>query len=175
MNMEAYLEDRNNLDTPAKLDAVGLYLSNMGASLVDIEPFTQELEAIVETMKEQLANEKRILEGDAAPEYTPLENELSQGETKDDQWTNDLLNGCSTIARTRTLVAGLSSLPCSARPNSPASPMLGSGVKLVNLPADSCLGTSGGCGCGTDATNESSECTVPMTSELTPGTPSEAK
>ncbi len=173
--MEAYLEERNNLDTPAKLDAVGLYLSNMGAALDDIEPFTQELEAIVETMKEQLANEKRILEGDAAPEYTPLENELSQGETKEDQWTNDLLSGCSTIARTRTLAAGLSSLPCSARPNSPVSPILGCGVKLVKLRADSCLGTSGDCGCGTDVTNESSECTVPTISEPTLGTQSEEK
>ncbi len=173
--MEAYLEERNNLETPAKLDAVGLYLSNMGASLDDIEPFTQELESIVETMKEQLANEKRILEGDDAPEYTPLENELSQGETKDDQWTNDLLNGCSTIARTRTLVAGLSSLPCSARPNSPASPTLDSGVKLVNLPADSCLETLDDCGSVIDVTNASSECTVPTISEPMPGTLSEVK
>lgn len=173
--MEAYLKDRNNLDTPAQLDAVGLYLSNMGASLDDIEPFTQELESIVETMKEQLANEKRILEGDAAPEYTPLENELSQGETKDDQWTSDLLNGCSTIGPTLTFGSDSSTLRCSVRPNSPVSPTPDCCEKSCQVPAGSCLGTSGGCGCGTDVTNVSSECTVPMISEATPGTPSEVK
>lgn len=173
--MEAYVKERNDLDTPSQLNASGIYLSNMGAALNEIEPFTQELEAIVETMKEQLANERRILEGTDIPEYTPIENELSQGETKDDQWTNDLRNGCWTIVRIPTSVDVSNTLPCSVRHNSPVSPMLASGVKCCLSGTGSCVATSGDCGCVTDVTNVSSECTVPMISVPMPGTQSEEK
>ena len=173
--MEAYVQQRNDLDTPSQLTAAGIYLSNLGAGLDEIEPFTAELTDIVDKMKEELANEKRILEGTEVPEYTPLENELSGGETKDDQWTTDLRSGFSTIVRIPTCANGSSTLPCSVRPNSPVSPTLDSGVRSCPLGTGSCLEMSGACGCVTDVTNASSECTVPMTSAPTLGMPNEEK
>lgn len=175
--MEAYVQERNDLDTPSQLNACGVYLSNLGAGLDDIEPFTAELTEIVDKMKEELANEARILEGTDVPEYVPmeLENELSVGETKDDQWTTDLRNGCSTIVRIPTCVSGLNTLLSSARPNSPASPTHAFGPRLSPPQDVSSLERLDGCGCVIDVTNASSECTVPMISELTPGTQSEAK
>lgn len=173
--MEAYVQERNDLETPSQLNASGIYLSNMGAGLDEIEPFTAELTDIVDKMKEELVNEKRILEGTDVPEYTPLENELSGAETKDDQWTTDLRNGCWTIVRIPTSVADSNTLSCSARPNSPVSPTLDSGVKSCPLGTGSCLEMSGACGCVTDVTNVSSECTVPTISAPTLGTQSEEK
>lgn len=174
--MEAYVQQRNDLDTPSQLNAVGLYLSNLGCGLEEIEPFTAELTDIVDKMKEELANETRLLEGTEVPEYTPLENELSGGETKEDQqWTTDLRNGFSTIVRIPTCANDSSTLPCSVRPNSPVSPTPDSGVRSCPLGTGSCLEMSGTCGCVTDLTNESSACTVPMTNVPTPGTPSAEK
>jgi hypothetical protein len=70
-----------DLMTPSTLTAAYL-CPNAGADLDAIEPFTAELTGIVDTMKEQLAEETRILEGIDAPEYTPLsQNELSQSVT----------------------------------------------------------------------------------------------
>ena len=173
--MEAYSKERDDLETPSQLNAVGLYLSDMGAGLDEIDPFTAELTDIVDKMKEELANEARILEGTDVPEYAPLENELSGGETKDDQWTSASLNGCLTIVRIPTCGDASSSLPCSVRPNSPASPTNAFGQKSLPPQDVSSLEMLVECGSVTDLTNASSECTVPTISELTLGTPSEAK
>ena len=174
-NMEAYAKERDDLETPSKLDAVGLYLSNMGAGLDEIDPFTTELTDIVDKMKEELANEARILEGTDVPEYAPLENELSAGETKEDQWTTDLRNGCLTIVRIPTCGDVSSNLLSSARPNSPASPTNLFGQKSSPPQDVSSQEMLGDCGSVIDATNASSECTVPMISELTLGTQSAEK
>jgi hypothetical protein len=170
--LATYAKERDNLDTPSTLTA-GYVLSNMGTDLDAIEPFTVELTGIVDKMKEELANEMRILEGTDVPEYT--QNELSEGETKEGQWTTDLPSGFSTIVLTPISTRGSSSLPCSVRHNSPVSPTLGCAGKFCERSTGSSWVMSDGCGCVTDAMNESSECTVPTISEPTPGTPSEVK
>ena len=169
--LATYAKERDNLETPSTLTA-GYVLSNMGTDLDAIEPFTVELTGIVDKMKDELANEIRILEGTDVPEY---QNELSEGETKEGQWTTDLPSGFSTIVLTPISTRGSSNLPCSVRYNSPVSPTLGCAGKFCERSIPSSWETSDGCGCVIDAMNESSECTVPMISEPMPGTPSEAK
>ena len=173
--LEEYIKDRDDLTTPTKLTAAYI-CPNAGTDLDAIEPFTEELTGIVDKMKEELANEKRILEGVDIPEYTPLDqNELSQSETKEDQWKSSSLFGCSTTVPTRTSTPDSSTSSCIARHNSPVSDILGSARCSCPLQTPSWQGTWVDCGCVTDAMNECSECTVPMISELTPGTPSEEK
>jgi len=188
--MEQCKQEREDLTTPSKLTA-GYILSNFGTDLDAIEPFTTELTGIVDKMKEELANEGRILEGTDVPEYgegdwaplqvpemtskVALQNELSRSESKEDQWKSSSLFGLSITAHTPTSIPGLSTSSCSARHNSPVSDILGSARCSCPLQTPSWQGTWGDCGCATDAMNESSECTVPTISEPTPGTPSEAK
>lgn len=190
MRTDAYMKDHDDLMTPTKLTAAYI-CSNAGTDLKDIEPFTVELTGIVDKMKEEMANEMPMLDGTDAPEYgkgdwkmlkvpfasdvDTAQNELSQSESKEGQWTKDLQNGFSTIVLTPTLIPGLSNSSCSARHNSPVLGTLGSASCSCPLQTPSWQATSEGCGCATDAMNESSECTVPMISELTHGMPSEVK
>jgi hypothetical protein len=154
----------------------GYILSDFGTDLDAIEPFTAELTDMVDKMKEELANEARILEGVDAPEYKPEgQNELSEGKLSEEEWRTFLLNGSSTIVRTLTSIPGSSSSSSSARHNSPVSPTLGYAKCSCPSSTPSWQETSDDCGCVTAAMSEFSECTVPMTSELTPGTPSEEK
>jgi hypothetical protein len=171
--MEECKLEREDLTTPSKLTA-GYILSDFGTDLDAIEPFTTELTDIVDKMKEELANEKRILEGTDVPEYQP-QNELSEEKLSEEEWRDFLLNGSSRTVRLLTSTPGLNNSSCSARHNSPVSDILGSARCSCPSSTPSWQATSGDCGCATDAMNESSECTVPMTSEPTPGTPSEAK
>jgi hypothetical protein len=172
MRMENYTKHRDDLMTPSKLTTAYI-CSNAGTDLDAIEPFTTELTEIVDKMKEEMANEMPMLEGTDVPEYK--QNELSDAETKECQWTTDLQNGFSTIVLTPTSIPGLSNSSCSARHNSPVLATLGSANCSCPLQTPSWQATSEDCGCVTDAMNESSECTVPMISELMPGTPSEEK
>ena len=190
IRMEEYTKERDDLMTPSTLTAAYL-CPNAGADLMDIDPFTAELTTIVDTMKEALAKEARILEGTEVPEYgkgdwemlhvpfasevAMTQNELSQSETKEDQWMTGSPNGFSRIDRTHTSTPVSSTSSSTARPNSPVSGTPDSGKKS-SLPLIAfCLATSAVSGCETDAMNECSECTVPMISELTLGTPSEVK
>ena len=167
--------ESDDLMTPSTLTAAYL-CPNAGADLEDIEPFMTELTGIVDTMKEQLAEETRILEGLDAPEYTDLpQNELSHAETKDDQWTTDLPNGFSRIARTLTSTPESSTFSSTARPSSPVSDIVDCGGRSCLPRTDFYGGIWDVCGCATDAMNECSECTVPTISERMPGTLSEAK
>ena len=170
--IEYYTKERDDLLTPSKLTAAYI-CSNAGTDLDAIEPFTAELTGIVDKMKEEMTNEMPILEGTDVPEYK--QNELSEAETKECQWTNDLQNGFSTIVLTPTSIPGLSNSSCSARHNSPVLGTLGSASCSCPLQTPSWQGIWGDCGCVTDAMNEFSECTVPMISEPTHGTPSEVK
>jgi hypothetical protein len=175
MEEKEYLANREDLTTPSTLTA-GYILSNFGTDLDAIDPFTEELTGIVDKMKEELANEKRILEGTEVPEYQQLpQNELSPSEVKEDQWRNFSPFGFSRTDRIRISTPDSNSLSSSVRHNSPVSDILGSARCSCPLQTPSWQGTSVDCGCVTDAMNESSECTVPMISELTPGTPSEVK
>lgn len=165
-------ETRNDLTTPHNCHA-GYILSNFGTELDAIEPFTTELTAIVDKMKEELVNEKRILEGTDVPEYN--QNELSDGETKVDQWRSVLPNGSWTTDLTRTSTPESNTLFSSVRHNSPVW-----GIPGCDAMCSHSLTTSWGptwvdCGPEIDAMNECSECTVPMTNELMLGMLSEAK
>jgi hypothetical protein len=172
---EAYMKEHEDLLTPSTLTAAYL-CPNAGTELSAIEPFTTELTDIVDLMKEQIATEARLLDGVEGPEYAPLsQNELSQPETKRGQWTNDLQTGFSTIVRIPISRPGLSTSSSTARPNSPASPLELSDEPSSHASTGSCSGKVDDSGCGIDATNECSVCTVPMISGLTPGTPSAPK
>jgi hypothetical protein len=174
--MKKYSADRDDLMTPSTLNAAYI-CSDFGTDLDAIEPFMQELTGIVDTMKEELANETRILEGTLEPVYSEVveENELSGGETKEDQWTNDLRSGFLTTVLTPISMPGSSSSLSTARHSSPVSPTLASGgVCMMSLTAF-CEGKSDVSGCATDATNECSVCMVPTISEPTLGMPSEEK
>ena len=170
--MEAYTKERDDLETPTKLTA-GYVLSNFGTELDAIEPFTTELTGIVDKMKEELVNEKRILEGTEVPEYN--QNELSDDEAKIDQWKSVLPNGSWTIGLTHTSTLESSNSCCFVRHNSPVSPTLSYGAMCSHSLTSSWGPTWADCGQETVAMNECSECTVPMISELTLGTPSEEK
>jgi hypothetical protein len=170
--MEHLKTEREDLTTPSTLTA-GYILSDFGTDLEAIEPFTSELTSIVDTMKEELANESRILEGTDVPEYT--QNELSEGKISEEEWRTFLRNGSSRTVRLLTSTPVLNSSSSSARPNSPGLDTLDCVGTFCERSTPSCWVTSDGCGCATAAMNESSECTVPTISEPTPGTPSEAK
>ncbi len=172
VRMENYTKDRDDLMTPSKLTAAYI-CSNAGTDLDAIEPFTTELTGIVEKMKEELANEVRILEGTEVPEYK--QNELSEEKISEEEWKTFLQNGSLRTVRTLTSIPDLSTSSCSVRHNSPVLDILGSVSCSCPLQTPSCPPIWADCGCVTDAMNESSECTVPMISEQTPGTPSEVK
>jgi hypothetical protein len=169
------LAEREDLTTPSTLTA-GYIMSDFGADLDAIEPFTAELTELMDKMKEDLETEARILEGTDVPEYDPTEqNERSPEKLSDEEWRILLLNGSSKTVRTLVSIPGLNTLSSSARPNSPVSPPLDCARSSCLSSTPSWRGISDGCGCATAAMNESSECTVPMISEPMPGTPSEEK
>ena len=155
-----------------KCEAAYIY-HPVGASLDEIEPFTTELTTVVDKMKEELVNETRVLEGTDVPEYK--ENELSQSKPTEEQWKSDSLNGFSTTDPTHVSTFASDSLSAFVAPLSLDSPSAISRESFMKSCNVSCSVRSGGCGIEIDATNESCECTVPMTSEPTDGTQSEAK
>ena len=171
--MEQCKQEREDLTTPSRLTA-GYILSNFGTDLDAIEPFTTELTGIVDKMKEELANETRILEGTDVPEYQP-QNELSEEKISEEEWRSILHNGSSRTVRLLTSTPVSSTLSSSARPNSPMLDIVDFDANSYKSSTPSWRVISGDCGCEIDAMNECSECTVPMISEPTPGTPSEAK
>ncbi len=164
--------DPDTFTAPVTCNAAYLY-SDHGTDLEDIEPFTAELTGIVDAMKEQLANEARILEGTEVPEYD--QNELSCEKISEEEWRTLSHSGSSRIVRILASIPGSSTSSYSVGPNSPIYPTHDSEGKSCGRLMNSCCVTSDDCGCGTDVMNESSECTVPMISELTPGMPSEEK
>jgi hypothetical protein len=168
--MEDLRKTREDLQTPHDCHAAYLYPA-AGTDLAAIEPFTAELTSIVDLMKEELANEARLLEGTDVPEYN--QNELSQPETKRGQWTTDLQTGFLTIVPTPISPPESNTLSSTARPNSPVSPLELFDARFSPSSTGSCSGKEADCGCVIDATNECSVCTVPTTSELTRGMPSD--
>ena len=149
---------------------------NAGTDLDAIAPFTEELGEIVDKMREELANEKRILEGTLDPEYTPiLENGFSNDTHTEQQWKPDSRSGFSIIDPTHDSMFGSNILPGSARLLNLDSRIEQYVSRSMPSPENLCSEKSDDCGKETDAMNESSECTVPMTSERMDGTPSEAK
>ena len=173
--LETYISTRDDgLYTIPSLCTAGYILSNFGTEIDSIEPFTNELTEIVEKMKEDLAQEARILEGTDVPDYIPLgQNELSTIETKEDQWNASSLNGCSPNdpIHASTLVSN----SFCTNLNDPSMNIPEPEPRCMASCSNSCEGKSDACGCATDATDESSVCMVPMISEQMLGTPSDLK
>lgn len=167
--------------------------SRLDATYIDeIEPFTQELEGIVKEMQEKLATETRILEGTEdltrediiiPPPIHPEEtlailtgkNELSGGETKESQWTSDLLNGCSTTDPTLVSMLESNSSACIAELFNQNCPIPPSNEKSLPVLTRFYGERLESCGCGIDATNESCACMEQTISVPMVGMPSEEK
>jgi len=164
--------ETEDLTTPHNCDAAYIYYP-VGAELEQIDSFTTELTDIVDKMKEELVKETRILEGTEVPVYN--ENELSQPKPTEEQWKSDSPNGCLITDLTPISTQDSSNSHCIAELFSQNCPIVRLRRMSTSSPKSSCSGNSADSGTETDAMNESSECTVPMTSELTHGMPNEAK
>ena len=167
--------------------------SRLDATYIDeIEPFTHELEGIVKEMQEKLASETRILEGTEdltrediiiPPPVNPVEtlalltgkNELSGVETKESQWSSDLLSGCSTTDPILISTLESNSSACIADLFNQNCPIPPSTVRLLHVPMSSFGVTLESCGCGTDATNESCACMEQTINVPMVGIPSEER
>lgn len=171
----------------------GIYLSDVGAGLDEIEPFTLELEGIVQEMQEKLVNETKILEGTELPEYAPLDlgipklteeefykkfglkNELSDVEENKEEWNNDSPSGYWTIDLTHGSTLESSISPSIAGFFNQDCPMRRSNRQWSRPSTPLCEVKLDDSGNAIDATSESSVCTVPMISEPTDGMPNEEK
>lgn len=167
--------------------------SRLDATYIDeIQPFTQQLTGIVVEMQDKLATETRILEGTEdisrediiiPPPINPEEtlsiltgkNELSGGETKDSQWSSDLLSGCSTTDPTLISMFESNSSACIAELFNRNCPIPPSDDRSLPVLTRFYKETLESCGCGTDATNESCDCMVQTISVPMVGMPSEEK
>jgi hypothetical protein len=174
MEYATRIAERDDILTPHKCDAAYI-LSDFGTDLDAIEPFTVELTEIVDKMKEELVNETKILEGTVDPVYTIDQNELSGSESKEDQWKTDSPSGSWKIDRILISPEDSNISSVIAEHLNQHIPTLGLNEKCIRLRTNSCVEKSDVCGCATETTSESCECTVPMTSEQTPGTPNEVK
>ena len=156
-----------------------IYLSSVGADLDQIEPHTQDFQRAIEEMNQKLPTEVRILEGTDIQTYTQirtaLENELSQPKLTEEQWKSDSQNGSWITDLTPTSTQGSNNSSSIAELFNQGCPIVRLRRMSTKSPRNSCSETSDDCGIEIDATNESSECMVPMTSELMLGTPNEVK
>lgn len=156
-----------------------IYLFTVGAGLDEIEPHTRDMQEAIEEMNRQLPNEVRILEGTHIETYaqvrTALENELSQPKLTEEQWKSALQSGSSTTGPTPISTSVSSNSPSFVDPSTKVIVLATTSDLHESSPTSSCSENSAASGIATDAMNECSECTVPMTSELMLGTPSEAK
>jgi len=167
--------------------------SRLDATYIDeIQPFTEELTGFVVEMQEKLVTETCILEGTEIPgrediiippPLNPAEtlalltgkNELSGGETKDSQWSSDLLNGCLTTDPTLVSTLESSSSACIADLFDRSCPIRRSNAMSWPMPTNSSEEKLEGCGCETGATSEPCVCMEQTISVPMVGTPSEEK
>lgn len=103
------------------------------------------------------------------------ENELSNSNPTEEQWKNDSQNGSLITDHTLTSTHDSSSSSSTAEDSNPSFPTVSLRRRSTNSPRSSCSGNSAASGTETDAMNESSECTVPMISVATLGTPNEVR
>ncbi len=157
---------------------------SFGADIEAEEVFQQELHGIVDEMKVKLVDEKKILEGTLNPEYgkgewsmllTTGKNELSNSNPTEEQWKSDSQNGSLITDPTPESTPDLSTSSSTAELFNRNCPIVRLGRPSTNSPRPLCSGNSVASGIEIDATNESSECTVPMISEPMLGTPNEVK
>jgi hypothetical protein len=104
-----------------------------------------------------------------------MENELSNFNPTVPQWKNDSLNGSLTTGPTHISTTESNNSACIAELFNRDCPIAQSDDKSTPSSTDSCSGRLDDCGTETDATNESSECTVPMISAAMLGMPSEVR
>ena len=160
---------------------------SFGADIEAEQAFQQELHGIVDDMKVKLVDEKKILEGTLNPKYgkgewempyiekTISENELSQSKPTEEQWKNDSQNGSLITVHIPTSTQESNNSACIAELFNRDCPIARSDDKSTPSSTNSCSGRLDDCGIEIDATNESSECTVPMISAATLGMLNEAR
>lgn len=174
--MDKLLKARQDEDLTIPHDCHAAYICpNMGADLNEIEPFTEELIAIVDKMKEELVHEKRILEGTDVPEYNPQENELSGSETKEEEWKTGLPSGSWRTGRILISADDSDTSSCIAEPLNRYIPTPSLSEKSTRPRTNSCVESSDVSGCAIATMNEFSECMVPMISEQMLGMPNGQK
>jgi len=172
--MEQRIQARHMEDLTILHNCTAAYIYHpVGASLDEIEPFTTELTQVVDKMKEELVNEKRILEGTDVPEYN--QNELKIVQVSEEQWKNALQSGYSTIDPTHASTLVSDTLSSFVELSSLDSPSDFLPELYMKLSTNSCSAKSDECGTETGVTNECCECTVPMINEQTGGTQNETK
>ena len=164
--------ETEDLTVPHQCDAAYIYYP-AGAELEQIDSFTIELTEIVDKMKEDMINETRILEGTEIPVYQ--ENELSNSNPVEEQWKSVLPNGSLTIDPIPDSIHESNISSSFVEPSDPNYRIVRLEKQYTLSPRSSCSGNSAASGNETDAMNEYSECTVPMTSELMLGTLNEVK
>lgn len=161
-----------DLMTSHTCDAAYIYYP-AGASLDEIEPFTNELTEVVDKMKEELLNEKRLLEGTEIDEYK--ENEFSQPMLVEEQWKMLLQNGYSTTDLIPISITESNNLPSFVGLFTQNYPIENSNDRFSQSSTNSCSGKLEDFGDEIDHMNEFSECTVPTINEQTDGTLNEVR
>lgn len=160
------------------------YSSNFGVDIEEEIVCQKELHLIVNDMKVKLVDETKILEGTLNPEYgkddwrlphIEVKNELPNTSLMEQQWKNDLQNGCLTTDPTHISTIESNNSACFAGLFNQRYPITEPDARCISLSTNSCSGKSDDCGIETDVTNECSECTVPMINEQMDGMPNEMK
>lgn len=169
-----------------------LYSSTDGTMIDEIEPFMEELTGIVKEMQQLIPTETKILEGTDMPDREDIviprpenpeailaaisgKNELSQGETKEDQWSSASPNGCLTTAPTHTSTFASSNSAFTAALFNQNCPIRRSNAASSPISQMSSEEMSGVCGCVTGVTNELCACMEQTISVPMAGTPNEEK
>ena len=103
------------------------------------------------------------------------ENELSNSKPTEEQWNNESQNGSLITGPTHISTTESNNSACIAELFNRDCPIARSDDKSTPSSTNSCSGKLDDCGIEIDATNECSECTVPMISAAMLGTPNEVR
>lgn len=82
INPEEYLKDREDLSVPCVLILEETCGPGEYAELTEIDTHMQEFTELVKKMKEELVNEKRVLEGTSIPTYESILKKENQQSNK---------------------------------------------------------------------------------------------
>jgi hypothetical protein len=174
--MNEYIAQRNDITIPFQLQLEDRYSSELGTSIDEIEPFTDEFAEIVEVMKQKLVEEAPILEGTEVPVYKPFEqNEIEYDRSKSPSWIQPLDIGYLRADLIPASIPDSNISSCTVEPLNQSCLTADCDGKSSEQPTNCSKETSDVSGCETDATNECSVCTVPMINEQMDGTQNEEK
>jgi hypothetical protein len=166
---------KSDLTTPHECHA-GYVYSDMGVDIEEESKFQEELHEIVDKMKEDLVEEKRILEGTLEPEYNPnVQNELSSSDTKEEQWRTDLPNGSLRIDLTHISNEESNTSFSSVNSLNRARLIHDYDEKYPEQPRLLCEETLANCGKETEPLSELSDCMEQMINVPMLGIPNEEK